>query len=355
MLLKVRIAPNVCPVLCDPLALIIPEPLTSVGGFGLCKERTTMVKAINWNNVPEFEKTIWNKLTENFWLPEKIPLSNDLQSWGKMSEQEKATTIKVFAGLTFLDTIQGTTGAIALMKDAGNPFEEAIYANMCFMEVVHAKSYSSIFSTLCSTKEIDEVFRWTEENENLQFKANEVLKYYRGSDPMKKKIASTMLEGFLFYSGFYLPLYWSSRQKLTNTADLIRLILRDEGVHSYMIGQWYQRDLANYSLSEQEEYKQFTYDLLFDLYENETEYTQDLYDDLGLTEDVKKFLHYNANKSLMNLGYDPMFPKDQTDVSAAILSSLSTNSGENHDFFSGSGSSYIIGKVVKSTDDDWDF
>ncbi len=38
------------------------------------------------------------------------------------------------------------------------------------------------------------------------------------------------------------------------------------------------------------------------------EYTQDLYDEVGLTEDVKKFLRYNANKALMNLGYEAMFP-----------------------------------------------
>lgn len=314
-----------------------------------------MVKAINWNNVPEFEKTIWGKLTENFWLPEKVPLSNDIQSWAKLTDEERDTTMKVFAGLTFLDTIQGTTGAISLMKDAGNEFEEAIYANMAFMEVVHAKSYSSIFSTLCSTKEINEVFRWTEQNENLQFKANKVLEYYEGDDPMKKKIASTMLEGFLFYSGFYLPLYWSSRQRLTNTGDLIRLILRDEGVHSYMIGQWYQRDLAGLSEERQEELEMFTHELLFDLYENELRYTQDLYDELGLTEDVKMFLRYNANKALANLGYTPMFPTSETAVSASILNSLSINSGENHDFFSGSGSSYVIGKVENATDDDWDF
>lgn len=314
-----------------------------------------MVKAINWNDVPDFEKSIWNKLTENFWLPEKIPLSNDVQSWAKLNDLERDTTMKVFAGLTFLDTIQGTTGAIALMKDAGNPFEEAIYANMAFMEVVHAKSYSSIFSTLCSTKEINEVFRWTEENDNLQFKANKVLAHYKGDDPMKKKIASTMLEGFLFYSGFYLPLYWASRQKLTNTADLIRLILRDEGVHSFMIGQWYQRDLEGLSEERKAELEDFTYELMFELYENEIVYTQDLYDDLDLTDDVKMFLRYNANKALSNLGYSPMFPTSETDVSAAILSSLSLNSGENHDFFSGSGSSYVIGKVVQTEEDDWDF
>ena len=82
---------------------------------------------------------------------------------------------------------------------------------------------------------IDDAFRWSEENEFLQRKADIVLDRYVGDDPQKKKVASTLLESFLFYSGFYLPIYWSSKAKLTNTADLIRLIIRDEAVHGYYI------------------------------------------------------------------------------------------------------------------------
>ncbi len=81
----------------------------------------------------------------------------------------------------------------------------------------------------------------------------------------------------------------------------------------------------------------------------------DLYDDVGLTEDVKKFLHYNANKALMNLGFEALFPKEETNVNPAILSALSPNSDENHDFFSGSGSSYVMGKHEATEDSDWDF
>ena len=220
---------------------------------------------------------------------------------------------------------------------------------------VHAKSYSNIFSTLCSSKEIDEAFRWSEENHNLQRKADIVLGHYHGDDPLKRKVASTLLEGFLFYSGFYLPLYWSSRAKLTNTADMIRLIVRDESVHGYYIGYKYQKALALESLSRQAELKDYTFELLYELFENECEYTQDLYDELGLTEDVKMFLRYNGNKALMNLGYEPMFPKDETNVNAAILSALSPGGDENHDFFSGSGSSYVIGKAAVTEDEDWEF
>ncbi|MFD6857805.1 class 1b ribonucleoside-diphosphate reductase subunit beta [Rhodococcus sp. NPDC060090] len=314
------------------------------------------VSAINWNRVPDDKDAeVWDRLTGNFWLPEKVPVSNDIPSWGTLTEYEQQLTMRVFTGLTLLDTIQGTVGAVSLIPDAVTPHEEAVLTNIAFMESVHAKSYSQIFSTLCSTRQIDDAFRWSEENENLQRKAQIILDYYQGDDPLKRKAASTLLESFLFYSGFYLPMYWSSRAKLTNTADVIRLIIRDEAVHGYYIGYKYQKGLEKVSQAKRDELKEWVFDLLLELYDNEAHYTSDLYDEAGLTEDVKKFLRYNANKALMNLGYEALFPKDETDVNPAILSALSPNADENHDFFSGSGSSYVIGKAVVTEDDDWDF
>ena len=314
------------------------------------------VQAINWNKIQDDKDLeVWNRLVNNFWLPEKVPLSNDIQSWNTLTPEEQTLTMRVFTGLTLVDTIQGTVGAVSLIPDAITPHEEAVYTNIAFMESVHAKSYSSIFSTLCSTKEIDEAFRWSVENPNLQKKAQIVMDYYRGDEPLKRKVASTLLESFLFYSGFYLPMHWSSRAKLTNTADIIRLIIRDEAVHGYYIGYKFQKGLEKLTQPERDEIKDYTFSLLYELYDNEVQYTQDLYDGIGLTEDVKKFLHYNANKALMNLGYEAMFPSQLTNVNPAILSALSPNADENHDFFSGSGSSYVIGKAVATEDDDWDF
>lgn len=315
-----------------------------------------ITRPVNWNKIEDpVDLDVWNRLTANFWLPEKVPVSNDIPSWSTLREEEKLLTMRVFTGLTMLDTIQGTVGAVALIPDARTQHEEAVYTNISFMESVHAKSYSSVFSTLCSTQDIEEAFRWSEDNPYLQKKAEIVLGYYHGNDPEKRKIASTLLESFLFYSGFYLPMYWSSRAKLTNTADLIRLIIRDEAVHGYYIGYKLQQAYSESSPERQEELKTYTYDLLMELYDNEIRYTADLYDGIGLTEDVKKFLHYNANKALMNLGFDALFPKDQCDVNPAILSALSPNADENHDFFSGSGSSYVIGKQESTEDEDWDF
>ena len=313
-------------------------------------------EAINWNKLEDDKDLeVWDRLTGNFWLPEKIPLSNDIPSWRTLTAAEQDMTNKVFTNLTLLDTLQGTVGAVSLIPDARTPHEEAVLTNIAFMESVHARSYSSIFSTLLSTEEINAVFRWSRENEQLQNKARIINSYYVADDPEKKKVASTMLESFLFYSGFYAPMYWSAHAKLTNTADLIRLIIRDEAVHGYYIGYKYQLAVAESTPERRAELKDYTFDLLDELYDNEEKFTEDLYDPLGLTEDVKKFLRYNANKALMNLGYEALFPAEATDVNPAILAALSPNADENHDFFSGSGSSYVIGDIEDTEDEDWDF
>lgn len=310
-----------------------------------------LFRSANWNEIPdEMDKIVWDQLNKQFWLDTNFPISNDLKTWNAMDEDEQWLVMRVFTGLALLDTLQGHVGAPSLVPDAQSDQEVAILRQIAFMEEVHAKSYSTIFQTLASSKEIDRAFKWSEENEALQEKARIVYRYYVGADHLKRKIASVMLESFLFYSGFFLPLYLNGQAKLTNTADLIRTIIRDESVHGAYLGARFQKQFEKLGKPEQEELKDWTYDLLDELYENEVKYTEGLYDEHNLTEEVKKFLRYNANKSLMNLGFDPLFP--QEDVMAIVINSLG-QANETHDFFSTTGN-YTMGDVKETSDDDWD-
>jgi len=311
------------------------------------------VRPTNWNDIDDFEKRIWETLISNFWIPERIEMSADLPSWRRLKKEEQTLVLRVFAGLTLLDTIQGTVGAVALLKDAKNPFEEAILTNVILMETIHAKSYSNIFSTLSNTEDINEAFDWSETNEFLQYKANRIVDIYDGDDEAKRKIASTFLESALFFSGFGLPFYLAGRGKLPNTADMIRLILRDENIHGYAIGTWFQRNVREHYPEREEELRDFAIDLAMDLYENEEKYTRSLYDSVGLTDTILPFVRYNFSKAMMNLGYDPIFPTTLQDIDPVLAASLSTAS-ENGDFFSGA-TTYSMGKSEDTTDDDWVF
>jgi ribonucleoside-diphosphate reductase beta chain len=67
-----------------------------------------ITRPVNWNKIiDQIDLDVWNRLTSNFWLPEKIAISNDIQSWGTLTREEQLLTMRVFTGLTVLDTIQG--------------------------------------------------------------------------------------------------------------------------------------------------------------------------------------------------------------------------------------------------------
>lgn len=312
------------------------------------------MRAINWNQIEDqkdFE--VWERLTTNFWLPEEIALSNDKKSWNLMSSKEKELTVKVFTGLTMLDTLQGKLGAVSQLQDAQTDHEESVLLNIAFMEAVHAKSYSYIFSTLCTSQEIADTFKWSENDPYLQEKVNIIKEIYEADCPYKRKIASVMLESFMFYSGFYLPLYMATRGKLTNTASLIRLIIRDEAIHGYYLGYKFQQMIAKLPDMDQMEYKVYAYNLMFKLYDVEMKYTKSLYEGTEMLPDVLNFLNYNANKAMMNLGFEGVFPPQVTKVNPSVMTSLAPESDENHDFFSDKGSSYDIVTVEMTSDDDW--
>ena len=93
--------------------------------------------AINWNTIEdELDKATWEKLTQQFWLDTRIPISNDLKTWrGNMSDQERQTMNLVFGGLTTLDTLQSQDGMAQLKLDVANQKEEAVLNNIQFMEL----------------------------------------------------------------------------------------------------------------------------------------------------------------------------------------------------------------------------
>ena len=135
-------------------------------------------KAIDWNAIEDMiDKLTWEKLTEQYWSDTRIPLSNDLDDWATLPYAEKDMVAKVFGGLTLLDTLQSQDGLQSLKDAILSQHEEAVLNNIQFMESMHAKSYSAIFSTLNTKSEIEDIFKWTNSNNLLHIKPIESTKF----------------------------------------------------------------------------------------------------------------------------------------------------------------------------------
>ncbi len=106
-------------------------------------------------------------------VDEEIPVSEDKLLWesGEISATERDTYEKILAGLTLLDTVQGGDGMPNIAMKTENLHAKAVFTFQAMMEQMHAKSYSTIFSTLSTMSRIDELFDWVHENDFMQKKA----------------------------------------------------------------------------------------------------------------------------------------------------------------------------------------
>jgi len=319
-------------------------------------------EAVNWNT-PEndYVEMFWEQNLKQFWIDTEYIPSKDIDSWHSLEPQMKLAYLQVLGGLTLLDTLQSHTGMPKIIDHIDSLQCRSVLSYMCMMETIHAKSYSTIFTTVASTAEINETFNWVQENEHLQYKANKIDYYYQkmnNPEASKREIymalcASVYLETYLFYSGFFLPLWLAGQGQMVASCDIIKKIIADESIHGVFVGLLSQEIYTTFSDEEKESVRKELKELLYDLYENEARYTDEVYGDIGLTADVKEYIRYNANKALMNLGFEEEF--EVKDVNPIVLNGLNVETTQ-HDFFSKKSTNYEKAlEVVHLNDADFEF
>lgn len=318
----------------------------------------TPVQSINWNIVPdEMDKISWDTIKSQIWYPDELPIVPDKVSWRLMSQMERDTLIKCFAGLTRLDSLQ-TLGMATLMQVANTEHEGGVLAFFAAFEAIHASSYSFINQTLLTADEDLAAHDWANHNPLLTAKVTLIQGIYeqiRGTDPLlpyKQRAISTMLESMAFFTGFYYPLHLAGSGKMSATADLVRLIIRDETQHGGYISYKARQLFDSYTPEQQDDCTEFVYTTLADLMDNERQYSIELYGELGLVEEANNFLDYNASKTLQSLGFPALDPDAESRVPALILTGLSTQN-QNHDFFSLKGSNYLSVEFGDLETEEW--
>ncbi|MCI5675010.1 MAG: class 1b ribonucleoside-diphosphate reductase subunit beta [Firmicutes bacterium] len=340
-------------------------------------ENMNQYTGANWNNhEDEYTQVFYEQNLSQFWRPEDIALQSDLNTWNILPSEVKRAYAENLQVLTFLDTYQGDIGMPVVSRAMKDEFHQkkAVLNYMAAMEnAVHAKSYSNIFMTYMSTPEIDELYIWGENNKNLQTILNTIVGYYKELDKMtyernygfakysehefnltmlRAMIASVFLESCLFYSGFYYPLWFYGQGKLMQAGEIINLILRDESIHGLFVGRLAREIYDELPEDEKVSMYQFTIELLNKLYDYEVALIEEIYDRVGLSHDVKIFIRYNANKALMNLGFEPYFPEEE--VNPVVLNGLNTET-KTMDNFSMKGNGYQKMKSESLEDGDFFF
>lgn len=259
----------------------------------------------------------------------------------------------MLGGLTLLDTLQGGWGMNNLVNHIESLQNKALVCYMSFIEEIHSKSYSTIFTTLIdSNMEINEVFSWVENNKYLQYKARKVDEQYQlckkdkltEFELFRVLSASINLESHLFYSGFYLPLWVAGYEnELIASSDIIKKIVQDESLHGGFLGMIARELYLKQDEKTQKEWYDWLINYSLDLHKNEIEYIEEIYEDLNkevpfdMIAEVKDYLKYNFNRAMNNLGFEEYF--DVNEINPIVMNGISLETTQ-HDFFSKKSTNY---------------
>lgn len=315
--------------------------------------KESVYSAVNWNTPDnDYIVSFWEQNLKQFWIDTEYTPSRDKDGWRTLSPAFKECYKKVLGGLTLLDTLQNYD--ISMLPQHIDSYQnKAMITYMAFIEGVHAKSYSTIFTTLIdSNMEIDEVFKWVEENKFLQYKANKIDSYYQLCK--KDKLteyelfqvlsASINLESHLFYSGFYLPLWIAGIEgKLVASSDIIKKIVQDESLHGGFLGMIARELYLRQNEETQKKWYEWLIEFSLDLHNNEIGYIEEIYADLNkevgfdMIAEVKDYLKYNFNRAMNNLGFAEYF--DVNEINPIVMNGISLETTQ-HDFFSKKSTNY---------------
>lgn len=336
----------------------------------------TFYTSANWNQPEDdFTQDFFMELKSNIWHPEEIPVTTDKNTWKTLTENQRWAYSQNLQLLTYLDTYQGDLGMPVVARALPERFHQrkAMLGMMGFEETsVHAKSYSTIFQSLIPEQE-KELIQWGEQNKALQslvgtvveqYKKMDKYVFYRDSGVMdesdevykielwKTMVTSVFLESFLFYSGFYYPLYFYAQGKLMQSGEIINLIIRDELIHGIYVAKLAKELFLEFDSGTRDLLTKWLNERVVEIHEMQKLVIDEIYAPVGMEEKVKAFSRYNANKALDHLNFPRVFPEEYID--SAVLNGLNTAT-KDFDFFSMKGNGYQRIKVVPLEDSDFYF
>jgi len=169
-----------------------------------------------------------------FWVATEIDLSQDLNDWEKLKDDEKHFIKYVLAFFAASDGIVLENLADNFICEVKLPEARCFYGFQAAMENIHSETYSLLIDTyIKDKKEKHELFNAMNKIPCIQQKANWAMKWMnKKSAFVQRLVAFACVEG-IHFSGSFCAIYWLKKRGLMPGLTYSNeLISRDEGLHT---------------------------------------------------------------------------------------------------------------------------
>ncbi len=298
---------------------------------------------------------LYKQMREQFWIPGKVDITQDVNDYKNLTVGERRAYNGILSYLTFLDSIQ--TCNLPLLKSPITAPEVALcLTEQASQEAMHNDAYQVMIDTIIPAEDRRYVYDFWRTDKVLRERCRFIAAIYQNylDDPTSENyfialIADYLLEGIYFYNGFVANYNFASRQLMSGSADVYRLINRDELSHVRLFQKLIPEAMQLFPYSEGQIYEMFD-----DASRHEIEWTNHIMggEVLGITEEsTKQYTKYLANIRLGAIGLKPLYEGVKNPYKHLEKFADTSGNGETKaNFFEATVTSYLMSSGIGGWD-----
>ena len=169
---------------------------------------------------------------KSFWVAEEVDLSNDLEDWNNLSDNERYFIKNILAFFSNSDSLVNENLAENFYREVMYPEAKSFYGFQIMMENIHSEMYALLIETYISdSKEKEECFHAIDNLPAVAKKAKWALDWISKGDFYERLVAFAAVEG-IFFSGSFCSIFWlKNRGLMPGLCNANALIFKDENLH----------------------------------------------------------------------------------------------------------------------------
>jgi len=258
----------------------------------------------------------WQKQQQMHWLPEEVPLADDVRDWKKnITTEERHLLTQIFRFFTQAD-IEVNNCYMKYYSRIFMPTEvQMMLAAFSSMETVHIAAYSHLLDTIgMDEAEYSAFLKYKEMKDKYDYMQQ------FGDSTKKDDIALTLAvfgaftEGLQLFASFAILLNFPRFGKMKGMGQIITWSVRDESLHTNSIIKLFRTFVEENPEIWTDEFKRRLYIACSTIVDHEDAFIELAFgigDIEGLTQDeVKRYIRYIADRRLLQLGLQPIYKID---------------------------------------------
>jgi len=279
------------------------------------------------------------------WMPEDVPLHNDVKDWNDMAPAERNLLTQIFRLFTQSDVDVGAGYVDKYMRVFKKPEARMMMCSFANMESIHQHAYSLLLDTVGLPETEYKAFAEYEAMAAKHTYLDNLSMQVTNKESIAKNLAvySAFTEGLQLFSSFAILLNFPRFGKMKGMGQIVTYSIRDESLHVEAMTKLFREFIQENINLWTDDFKKEIYQVCRDMVKLEEKFLDlvfELGDIQGLTKkEMYEYIRYIADRRLLQLGLKPNFG-----VKDNPLTWLNDVLGVEHqNFFEGRATTYMKG------------